>query len=310
MASMERRDPEKIISGIASKMALAKDRLASEVQSLGSLIDREILNAGEWPPAPEISVDIKRRSMGLGARAVKLLDAVDKLETARALFEDENENLSNQLHEIRMKSSGISPAELAHLRMENKVLKDHVNELETAFAGEGSETTALQAKNAGLHAKLKELEEELNRLLGTSTEASEIHERNEALVKQVDDLEKDLVKAREALAGADPETGVLARIWSEPGEEEAGENERIAGLQERIDALELENERLMERGRKKLEEVKRQRDDLAQKVVDLASTSAERAEHAIEEIVVLQKERDRLKEELDGKDEELKKLRG
>jgi chromosome segregation ATPase len=279
-------------------MALARERLGGEVKNLGELIDREIMNAGEWPPPPEISINIKKRSMALGARAVKLLDAVDKLENARIMLEHENDDLSTQVHELRMKSSGISPAELAHLKMENEVLKEHVGELEKAIAGEGSETASLQAENANLAAKLKELEEELNGLLGASSEAAEAKEAAEALQKKLEETEMELETLKSAASGREPGTGLLASVWAEQGEEASETDVRIAALKEKIEALEVENDSLIEKGRKRLEEVKKQRDDLALKVVELAESSAERAEHAIEEIVVLQKERDQLKEQL------------
>ncbi|MHC4600440.1 MAG: hypothetical protein ACYS47_15705 [Planctomycetota bacterium] len=280
---------------VSDKMALAKERLGLEVKSLADLIAREITNAGEWPPAPEISEDIRRRSMALGARAVKLLDAVDKLELARNHLEGENEDLSSQVHELRMKSSGISPAELAHLKMENQVLKDHVSELENALSGGAGEEPALQAENATLKAQLKELEEEVNRLLGSATEADQVREDAERINKELEAARRELETVKKSSAG---QAGVLASVWAEGANGEGDEDTRVAALREQVAALEAENDQLMEKGRKRLEEVKNQRDDLAQKVVDLAESSAERAEHAIEQILELQKERDDLKERL------------
>ena len=280
---------------VSDKMALAKEWLGMEVKSLGDLINREITNAGEWPPAPEISENIRRRSMALGARAVKLLDAVDKLEIARNHLDGENEELSTQVHELRMKSSGISPAELAHLKMENKVLKDHVGELEAALSGGEGEGPALQAENANLKAQLKELEEEVNRLLGAATEAEQFQEEAERLKSELEATHREVKALEKSSAG---QTGVLASVLAEGGNGDSEVDARMAALREQVTALEAENDQLMEKGRKRLQEVKAQRDDLAQKVVDLAESSAERAEHAIEQILELQKERDDLKEKL------------
>ncbi|GEM_PF-2792547 len=284
---------------ISTKMALAKERLGLEVKKLGDLIEREIVDAGEWPPPPEVSMDIRRRSMALGARTVKLLDAVDKLEDTRAKLEEENEDLARQIHDLRMKSTGISPAELAHLKMENEVLKEHVQQLEQSFSVEDDEDSTLQAENAKLAAKLKDLEKEVHALLGASSEAAEAKEENERLKAELAENARQLQEIKASLEDRDRGAGILVSLF-EPGEEgeEEPEASRTAVLQERIKALEAENEQLMENARQKMETIKQERDDLATKVVELAESSVQRSEQAIEEIMELQKERDRLQEAL------------
>jgi chromosome segregation ATPase len=191
----------------------------------------------------------------------------------------------------------------------------------TSGAEGGGAETALKAENANLKAQIKEQEEEVNRLLGASTEAEQFREEAVKLRDELESSHLAVETLREEVSG---QAKVLASIWAQSGEEGQEEEARVLALKEQVTALERENEQLMEKGRKRLKEVKQQRDDLAQKIMDIAESSAERAESAIEEIIGLQKERDEtkkvigslekhigeLEEELDAKEEQLEGRKG
>ncbi len=280
--------PAKESSGdqTAAKLAGLKSKVSSELASISDKIEKEIIQARDWPPPPMVSQAIKQGVLAFGQRAVKLITALEKADVKIA-------ELDRELKDLKKKGPGADSTEVAHLKMENKVLKEHLDELSAAADGGKS----LRDENVDLKLKLDNLEAELNRLLVQAADSQEMNEENESLKREINELNAKLESMQKDPKKTSKSGRLLAQIWdmAEVDGKKVEENPELAAMMDELDRLRGD----LEKTKKKAEALKAQNENLSSKVMELAEAAALRAESAMEEINSLRDERNMLEQERD-----------
>jgi chromosome segregation ATPase len=268
----------------AAKLASLKEKVSGDVKAATELIDTEILAIRDWPPPEMVPLSIKKTLLSLGNRTVKLITALQKADSKMMQLDRDN-------RELRLKSPTVDSSVVAHLKMENQVLKERLEETEDA----SEQGKSLRDENVDLRMKLENLEAELNRLLIEAADAQEYKDENDLLRQEVDDLRTRLdADTKVSDDGTKPSGRLLASIWDmADAEKEAKENPVVAALQVEIGRLEAD----MARVQKRNNSLKEQNENLSSKVMELAEAAALRAESAMEEINSLREERNMLEQD-------------
>jgi hypothetical protein len=269
----------------AHKLANLKFKTNAELKDLSEKIEKEIVQARDWPPPEMVCQEIKRDALAMGTRALKLITALEKAETRMIA-------LDKEVNKLKAQPRGADASQVAHLSMENKLLKEQLQTL----SGQAEDGKSLKDENVDLRLKLEELEAELNRLLIESADAQEFREENEDLRRENEELRSKIEK----ISGA-PKTSesgrLLLNLWdmADVDEEDSDDDPKVASLRGRVRRLSEE----VDRSKKKITSLKEQNENLSSKVMELAEAAALRAESAMEEINSLREERTMLEKELE-----------